>query len=764
MEYTGWLLDLFADPQGGVVIWLLGDDGQRYRFQHDFPITFYAAGPAEQLRALWRFLESQPVPVNLSRAERRDLFQEQPISVLAIQVPHPIRQPRLFRQVAKRFPELTYYDADVKLPLRYAAVQHVFPLARCRVQASEDGQVEAVTALDQPWELDTEAPSLRTLDIEPDCDPAHSSPTQLRLRFERFTYHLPLEPVRPLLLGLRSIIRRHDPDLLLTSWGDTWLMPHLLELSRQNNLSLPLNREESLAPAHKPERTYFSYGQVVHQGRQVLLFGRWHIDRYNAMLFHDYGMHGIYELARVTSLSVQTVARVSPGSGISAMQMLTALRQGILVPWHKQQAERPKSILDLMRSDQGGLVYQPTIGLHYNVAEIDFISMYPSIMVHFNISPETVGSSRAIADAAPELGSPGDPQPPGLVPQTLAPLLEKRLAIKTSLATLPAWHPRRRIYQAQASAHKWLLVTCFGYLGYKNARFGRIEAHEAVTAYGREALLRAKEAAEELGFEVLHLYVDGIWIAKPGASKVPDFQPVLDSISQRTGLPIALEGVYRWMAFLGSRQDARVPVANRYFGVFQDGSVKVRGIEARRRDTPRFLVQLQAEIIAQLAHVSPGTPPNAYLPGVLALLRRTLAALRAGRLPLEQLLITQKLSRALDEFRTPSPVAHAVTQLHAAGKLTSPGQKVRFLYTRGEPGVHAWNLPRPPDPASVDVERYSELLLRAATTLLEPFGVSKQLLSQWLFSNAAYSAPPGMLPGLTPTALPLWNSRHLLEG
>ena len=185
--------------------------------------------------------------------------------------------------------------------------------------------------------------------------------------------------------------RRHDPDLLLTSWGDTWLMPHLLDLSRQANLALPFNREASMAPAHKPERTYFSYGQVVHQGRQVLLFGRWHIDRYNAMLFHDYGMHGIYELSRVTSLPIQTAARVSPGSGISAMQMLTALRQGILVPWHKQQAERPKTILDLMRSDQGGLVYQPTIGLHYDVAEIDFFSMYPSIMWTWNISGETVG-------------------------------------------------------------------------------------------------------------------------------------------------------------------------------------------------------------------------------------------------------------------------------------------------------------------------------------------------------------------------------------
>jgi DNA polymerase elongation subunit (family B) len=99
------------------------------------------------------------------------------------------------------------------------------------------------------------------------------------------------------------------------------------------------------------------------------------------------------------------------------------------------------------------------------------------------------------------------------------------------LAHLPAWDPRRRVYKERASAHKWLLVTCFGYLGYKNARFGRIEAHEAVTAYGREALLQAKEAAEDLGGTVLHLYVDGLWVKQPGAPTVNDFQPLLDEIA-----------------------------------------------------------------------------------------------------------------------------------------------------------------------------------------------------------------------------------------
>ena len=61
-----------------------------------------------------------------------------------------------------------------------------------------------------------------------------------------------------------------------------------------------------------------------------------------------------------------------------------------------------------------------------------------------------------------------------------------------------------------------MLVTCFGYLGYKNARFGRIEAHEAVTAHGRDKLLTAKEISEAAGYTVLHGLTDCLWLQKAG--------------------------------------------------------------------------------------------------------------------------------------------------------------------------------------------------------------------------------------------------------
>jgi DNA polymerase elongation subunit (family B) len=95
--------------------------------------------------------------------------------------------------------------------------------------------------------------------------------------------------------------------------------------------------------------------------------------------------------------------------------------------------------------------------------------------------------------------------------------------------------------------------------------------------------------------------------------------------------------------------------------------------------------------------------------------------------PLEKLLAALRLSRELDDYRVPSPAARAATQLRQVGKEIRPGQRIRLLYLRGKPGVHAWNLPYPPDPRSLDLDYYRTLMLRAAEAILIPLG-GKELL------------------------------------
>ncbi len=218
--------------------------------------------------------------------------------------------------------------------------------------------------------------------------PRHTRPTNTQ--GPQTDNQIPLQPLRLLLIQLQATLNRHDPDIILTHWGDTWLFPYLLAQAAALGIPFNPNRDTERRPLRRQANSYFTYGQVIHRGQQVQLFGRWHIDQHNGLFYGDYGLEGVFEQARVTGLPIQEIARKSPGAGITAMQMVTALRNDILVPYQKQQAETFKTARTLIQADRGGLVYQPLIGIHKQVAELDFVSMYPSIMVKYNISPETV--------------------------------------------------------------------------------------------------------------------------------------------------------------------------------------------------------------------------------------------------------------------------------------------------------------------------------------------------------------------------------------
>ena len=525
-EITGWLFDVYNHSERGVVLWVIADSGERLRLRMELPITLYLAGDFKLLRAAWVFLTGK---AELIRTKRRDLFLgERDVMQVTL-----AENNDLIHELQSQFPSLDYYDTDIPITLRFIAHTGVYLLGRCRLMLNCE-RVQDIQPLDSPWQLAPEPIPLRVMELSPDADPAFRAPNRLKVKTERGEYSLDMEPMRPFLISLQADLRRCDPDLILTNHGDGWLFPKLTEWRKETGLTLDINRDRERMIQTRKANSYFAYGQTIHRGAQSHLFGRWHIDRRNAMMFNEYGLEGVMEQSRVTGIGVQEMARKSPGAGITAMQMLTAMKTGVMIPLHKQQAEGSKTLAGLIRADKGGLIYQPTLGVHRDVAQIDFASMYPSIMVHHNVSPETLGK---------------EDSKQGLIPQTLQPLLEKRLKLKELLTDLDERDCQVKVLKQRAAALKWLLVVCFGYLGYKNARFGKIESHEAVTAISRELMLQAKEVAEELGFEILHMYVDSLFVQKKGLKEKQDFEPLLLAITEQTKIPIMIEGVYRWVCF-----------------------------------------------------------------------------------------------------------------------------------------------------------------------------------------------------------------------
>lgn len=99
-EITGWLIDLYAAPEGVIKLWVICDNGERLCLQKNFAVTFYASGDFSTLRRAWIYLRDKNV--NLARTWRSDLFTGER-DVLAITVPHPHELPKIFRDLARGF-------------------------------------------------------------------------------------------------------------------------------------------------------------------------------------------------------------------------------------------------------------------------------------------------------------------------------------------------------------------------------------------------------------------------------------------------------------------------------------------------------------------------------------------------------------------------------------------------------------------------------------------------------------------------------------
>jgi DNA polymerase elongation subunit (family B) len=271
-----------------------------------------------------------------------------------------------------------------------------------------------------------------------------------------------------------------------------------------------------------------------------------------------------------------------------------------------------------------------------------------------------------------------------------------------------------------------LTHNCFGYTGYRNARFGRIECHEAINAYGREIMLQASEIAEAHGFEILHGIVDSLWLKGDG-----DPERFCEHVSGHIGIPLEPEGVYRWIVFLPGRMHG-VGALNRYYGLFEDGRLKLRGIELRRRDTTGLVKDLQNDILAHLSKASDSQRFVELIPSSLDIVDGYVEAVRSRTVPLEKLVMTKRVSQALGEYRQMNDSVAALMQMDGKGFEVNPGEGVRFIICdrdSRDPGRRVKVEQFMTGDEEYDVEAYVDLVLRGAEGLLLPFGYDRERLS-----------------------------------
>jgi len=908
----GWIIDAYADyNRDSIVLWLWNERGAHRIEDPRVVPTFFLHAPASDLPAIRRRIEILDGVHEVREVSKRiALEDDEPKPVLEI-VPRHYRDIRGLAHILDSnggYVDHRLFNVDLRFSQRYAIEHDIFPMGLLHYANGVWRAEEEHFALEYPL------PALRKslLDLHVD-NPAGIPRMQDQLLGARVDDVEIDGDAESILKGIDAVVRSKDPDVLMTDGGDAFLMPYLAAKASELGVNLQLGRDPDRFAGVKA-KSYFTYGKIVYKPGQYILRGRLHLDR-GHFAFRESDFAGLAELSRLSTLTPQEQARLTPGTAFSAMQVNQAYHDGCLVVWKKNRPEDFKDAENLLRGDRGGFTFEPEVGVHEGLYELDFSSLYPSIMVKYNISAETLDCACCTTDGlpVPELRYHLCTRRVGIVGRVLKPLIERRRYYK-KMKKEPG--PFQDVYAGRDTILKWTLVTCFsadtlvpykldgeyyidriedivnrylpnetgtieckdelrvfgfdthlhpeekrvarvmksespkellkvkikgnrellvtpnhrffvfkgakelevrtadelrtgdlipiatialwemttfatinvdgataqefedlkhrktifeflpiisientpygnpyvycfeveddlhgfvtadgtfvgqsfGYQGYKNARFGRIECHEAINAYARNILVRTMEIAESHGYEVVHGIVDSVWL-RPTANADP-IEKVREHIAGSIGLPIELEGRYKWIVFLPCKTTG-VGALNRYYGLFQDDEFKLRGIELRKHDTPEFINICQEAMLGELSLASTAAEFRERIPKAVDILRWTAKCVLDRTIPVHQFILTKSVSRTLPEYVVLTATAAALKQMEKRGFAVEPGESVRYVlldarardserkvrvaeFLQGDEEPDAWE--------------YIHLLCRSGQTLLAPFGYTEENL------------------------------------
>lgn len=732
----GWLFDIYASPNG-ITLWFISETGKRISAYAPFVPKFYIHVDENKLDLVTKIASRLGQRCRISKwKEMIEIYSGQSIKVLEICVNDTVNFSKYVKAFEAELPYYVFFNSDLSPVQMFLFEKDLFPLAYGKYTISDNGKLLEQNIEDSFDAIDYKLPPLSIMYLKPsilEIAPKYQQNITIEIEYDGKSYIIEAEGVHELLNRLNLHLERCDPDLIMSHYGDGSIFPWLISLSNKSNVPLKLNRDTHAPFARTRDVSYWSYGQIIHKAGSFELAGRWHLDVENSFIIDQSDLPGLFELARLTRIPVQRQARETIGTGLSSLQLAWAYKHNILIPAKKQEWEQFKSAYQLLLSDRGGLIFLPKIGYHENVAELDFASMYPTLMCIHNISPETVNCQCCSNQKVPELGYSLCENRKGIVPKTLEAVLIKRAAYKKREKEAKTNSEKQEYHQRQ-TALKWLLVTCFGYLGYKNARFGRIEAHESVNAFSRDVLLKAKAIAENRGFEIVHGIVDCLWLKKDGAS-ADDYSKLSDEISKETGVSISFDGIYKWILFPSSRTNPEIPTANRYVGAYTNHELKVRGLEVRRGDAPLFVRGVQADVLKLMATASGIEELKRMTSEIIQVMKVHLERLAAGRIDPLELVIKRTISKEADEYENQNMQAVVARTMAEEGVELMPGETAEFIIIdstgkKYPQKVKPFLFYKPED--GYDTIKYTDLTIKSIEILLSPLGYDYNWIAEQL--------------------------------
>jgi len=684
---------------GRVLEWEATADGAVATEHDDYTPRFYVAPRNPEtdldLTGLQSVYDQHPDVVATEMVARRPGFRRDEEAVLAVDVNHVDRVTPLARQARQLsdYPvgDLACFNVDFSREFRYCLETDVEPTPASELSTLRLSVPMTETSNDIYGELTVAG------------DTVSGSPADI-------------------LTAVQGALAAHDPDVLVCSTSE--IVPSLYEMASAADIhDFSLSRWPKIDYQQLASRsTYSSYGQVGHSPARYNVPGRAIIDESNTFFYGETNLDGVLDLISRSKKPAQELAWASIGNVLTAIQICEAHDRGVLVPWNSWRHEFYKSMGTLHDADRGGFIFAPEVGFHENVHELDFSSLYPNIICTRNVSPDVIRCDcHSDRDDVPGLGY-SICNDRGYLVDVLQPIIDARDEIKAAIRHEKDRHnPDEDLLaelEGRSGALKWILVACFGYQGFSNAKFGRIECHEAINAFAREILLTAKQRLEAGGWRVVHGIVDSIWVTPDPDVDEDDrenLKTLATEITERVEIRLEHEAHYDWVAFVPQRE-SDAGALTKYFGkVAGDDDFKIRGIEARQRSTPPFIEDVQRNCLERLDATR---SPDA----VLDRLQDAINRLHAGTVPVEQLVERNRISKPLEGYTQNTQNVAALKRAREQDLAVHPGQDIEYVVVDDEKSSRERVALAHEEIGSYDASYYETQLVRAVESVLSPLG------------------------------------------
>ena len=688
---------------GRVLEWEATDDGATMTERDDYTPRFFVAARDPDtdidLTQLHSLYERHPDVVTTESVSRRSGFRRDDEGALAVDVSHVDRITPLARQAHQlsAYPvgDLACFNVDFSREFRYCLETNRDP---------------------------TPAAELSTLRLGiPVTETGQDTYSELTIAGETVT-----GSAGDILTTVQAAIETHDPDILVCSTSE--IVPTLYEMATAAGVDdFSLSRWPDVDYQQLASRsTYASYGRVGHSPARYNVPGRVIIDESNTFFYGETHLDGVLNLVSRSKKPVQELAWASIGNVLTAIQICEAHDRGVLVPWNSWRHEFFKPMGTLHDADRGGFIFAPEVGVHENVHELDFSSLYPNIICTRNVSPDVIRCDcHSDRDDVPGLGySICDDR--GYLVDVLQPIIDARDEIKAAIRREKKRddpdEDRLAELEGRSGALKWILVACFGYQGFSNAKFGRIECHEAINAFAREILLTAKQQLEDGGWRVVHGIVDSIWVTPDPDVDDDDrenLEALTTAITERVEIRLEHEAHYDWVAFVPQRE-SNAGALTKYFGKVADNDeYKLRGIEARQRSTPSFIEDVQRDCLERFDATR---SPDA----VLDCLQDAIKRLHAGTVPIDQLVERNRVSKPLKGYTQNTRNVAALKRARDQDLAVHPGQNIEYVVVDDEKTSRERVALAHEEIESYDSSYYETQLIRAVESVLSPLGWDRE--------------------------------------